>query len=127
MRLTCAAAAVMIDDMQDERLRLLALWHGLRRDVEALLEPLLAHGPVAVSRVAGHLAEVELTVAREQAAFQAFRTACAAQAPVGPVELDRPHDDLARGRALVAPPAGWTADREHDATVIQLPERSRQT
>lgn len=102
----------MIDAMQDDRFRLLALWHGLRRDVDALLEPLLSQGPMAVSRVSTHLQEIEGAVTREQAGFTAFRSACS----TADGELK---DDLARGRALVAP----TADPEVGATVIRLPGR----
>lgn len=133
--------------MQDERLRLLALWHGLRRDVDLLLEPLLAHGPVAVARVTGHLAELDRAVGREQSAFTAFRAACRdpeqerraeAAAPAGPepvvidlepVPVGAPgalpdRDDLAAGRARAQVPApSRSGELEQDATVLRLPER----
>lgn len=59
---------------QDQRseLRALALWHTRRREVDDLLEPLLAYGPVAVERVVGRLSEVRGLVDDERRAFEAF-------------------------------------------------------
>lgn len=107
--------------MQDDRLRLLAIWHGLRRDVDLLLAPLLSHGPVAVARVTSHLDELQVVVQREQAAFEAFRLACqdaGAEAPLA-------RDDLASGRARSqVPPPAWADDLDRDATVLRLPDRT---
>lgn len=97
--------------MQDERLRLLALWHGLRRDVDLLLQPLLSHGPVAVSRVASHLDELAAAMEREQAAFRALRQACD----------DHPQPTGVRVQAL--PPPSWTRELESDDNVIRLADR----
>ena len=106
----------MIWIMQDERLRLLALWHGLRRDVDTLLLPLLSHGPVAVTRVSERMVELESAVQRERAAFEAFRTACQQHVTV-------PTDELARGRARSRLSPAEALDLVDYATVIQLPER----
>ncbi len=106
--------------MQDERLHLLALWHGLRRDVDLLLEPLLSHGPVAVARVSSHLDELQIAVTREQAGFQALRRSCENRGAGGPVAPD----ELAPGRARSQiPPPAWARELEQDATVLRLPER----
>lgn len=102
--------------MQDERLRLLALWHGLRRDVDTLLLPLLSHGPVAVTRVSEHLVELESAVQQERAAFEAFRAACEEHVTV-------PTDELARGRARSRGSLPRALDLVDYATVIHLPER----
>lgn len=106
--------------MQDERLRLLALWHGRRRDVDSLLEPLLSHGPVAVARVSSHLDELVRAVESEQASFEVFRQACVDAQAAPPL----PRDDLARGRARSQlPPPEWAREMAQDATVLRLPER----
>lgn len=107
--------------MQDDRLRLLAIWHGLRRDVDLLLAPLLSHGPVAVARVSSHLDELQVVVQREQAGFEALRRACEHADPDLPVD----RDDLApvRARSQALPP-GRADELEQDATVLRLPDRT---
>lgn len=107
--------------MQDDRLRLLAIWHGLRRDVDLLLAPLLSHGPVAVARVTSHLDELQVAVEREQTAFQAFRDACQNAGADLPVA----RDDLASGRSRAqVPPPDCADELEQDATVLRLPNRT---
>ena len=53
-------------------LRALALWHTRRRMVDEMLNPLLEYGPVAVDRVADRLRELQVRVAEERQAFEAF-------------------------------------------------------
>lgn len=113
--------------MQDERLRLLALWHGLRRDLDLLLDPLLAHGPVAVNRVSAHLDALSRAFERERVAFEALRRACTDERAPRASDIPAPQDELAAGRAR-SRPAGepLSVDLDGEATVIQLPERSPQ-
>jgi hypothetical protein len=61
----------------DERLRLLALWHSRRRELDDLVEPLLLHGPAAVGRVDGRIGEITVAVRSEMAAFEALCEALA--------------------------------------------------
>ena len=53
-------------------LRLLASWHAARAEVDRVLEPLLAHGPVAASRVGARLPELHRLMQEERVAFQRF-------------------------------------------------------
>ena len=105
-------------------MRLLALWHARRRDLDELLEPLLAQGPLAVERVATHLGPVTAAVAGERAAYDAFLQAAASRAaedarragPGGPVPDER--FVRAREQALVSGhPSGGTGPARDDVVV----------
>jgi hypothetical protein len=88
----------------EDRLRLLAHWHARRREVDELLEPLLAHGPAAVDRVSARLVDLAQALEAERAAFEAFAAEAAlvavdegrGQGPVDEVAIARRRADLAR-------------------------------
>ncbi len=124
----------ILGQVDEEPLRLLALWHARRRDLDEMLEPLLAHGPVAVERVARHLPSVTGAVAGERAAFDAFLAAqdlqrLAAQAVADRAaadDLEHVHDRFVRAREqarrYVHPASG--SDLERDHVVVALTSRS---
>ena len=84
-----------MSDVED-RLRLLAHWHARRREVDELLEPLLAHGPAAVDRVYARLDELTQALDAERLAFAAFASAAELFAESAP---GRPVDELAAARS----------------------------
>lgn len=81
----------------EDRLRHLAHWHARRREVDELLEPLLAHGPAAVDRVSARLTELTSALDAERAAWDAFSAACDLVA-VDDVEHTHPVDEVTAAR-----------------------------
>ena len=102
MKMARTALMANAEGVADVRTQLLALWHARRRELDELLEPLLAYGPVAAARVVEHLAEVTVAADNERAAFQAFLAAHELS------EAERSHlahvgdDELARARLRFA-------------------------
>ncbi len=118
--------------MTDERLPLLALWHARRRELDELLSPLLVYGPLAVERVAEHLAELQQAEEAESAAYSAFlvaqELAVARQAGVPADELADLQERLrvarTHARAFVHPLVGRALEREAVVVPLRSPARS---